>query len=621
MKKIWLAALLSLGFILPTFSVGCGEDTSSSSSASVNDFSESVSGNACASVHTDGNNDGACDDCQENVLVSLDFYSVNDLHGKFDDTSAQIGVDELSTYLKKAKNDNPYTFVLSAGDMWQGSPESNLTKGALMTEWMNEIDFVSMTLGNHEFDWGTDYISSNAQLAEFPFLGINVYERSTGKLASYCQPSVTVEKNGVKVGIIGAIGDCRSSISGEFNQDLDFKTGTALTKLVKAESEKLRAEGTDVVVYSMHEDWGEAYDESLSNGYVDVVFEGHSHQTYAKTDNYGVYHLQAGGDNGKGISHASFQLNLANGNKKVTSARTVTTNVYQSLTDDAVVDRLMDKYEAQIAPAYETLGENDKLRESREILQTCAQLYYQTGVEAWSEYDIFLGGGYMSARAPYKLYAGSLCYADVMNVLPFDNQLVLCSISGKNLKEKFLSERDKYYVYCGDNDKNSVQDNKTYYIVTDTYSSTYSWNNLTEIERYGVKTEHGEYTFARDLLAKYIRQGGWTKEIETSTIPEILAMGSQLDYNVATVEEYAVWGEIISIESPEKYGNMTIEDENGNRLYIYGTWDWAGENRYGYMAVKPQIGDRVLLVGTIKNYQNSAVTKIEMENGRIKEIE
>ena len=88
---------------------------------------------------------------------------MNDLHGKFADTDTQPGVDELSTYLRAATFSNENTILLSSGDMWQGSSESNLTKGLIMTEWMNSLGFVSMTLGNHEFDWGEDAIKDSIQ--------------------------------------------------------------------------------------------------------------------------------------------------------------------------------------------------------------------------------------------------------------------------------------------------------------------------------------------------------------------------------------------------------------------------------------------------------------------------
>lgn len=600
-------------------------DTASDSIGDSSSNEDSTGGCAGAdSEHKDDNDDGKCDNCQENVRVTLDFYAINDLHGKFDDTNAQVGVDELSTYLKQAKSDNPYTFVLSSGDMWQGSPESNITKGALITEWMNEMNFVFMSIGNHEFDWGTDYIENNATLAEFPFLVINVYDKNTNQRADYCQPSVVVEEGDLKIGVIGAIGDCLSSISGDFNKDLDFKTGSELSNLVKVEATRLReVEGVDFVVYSIHADYAE-YDASLSNGYVDLVFEGHSHQNYVKTDSYGVYHVQGGGDNQRGISHAEITLNIANGRRSA-KAENIATTVYANLADDPIVDTLMTKYEEKISFAYQVLGDNIQQRESTEILNLCAQLYYEEGVKAWgSKYNLFLGGGFMNTRAPYNLQAGTLCYGDLMNVLPFDNQLVLCSIKGRDLKEKFLSGRDRYYVYCGEYGQanmNSIVDNQTYYLVTDTYSSTYSSNNLTEIERYAAKNSIGEYIFARDLLAEYIKTGAWgMNDLTPTSIADILAIGNALADNAATADAYAVWGTITSIENTT-YGNMTITDGT-NSLYIYGTYDMDG-NRYDAMTRKPQVGDRVLLVGKIKKYVNTTygTTKVEIEKAVLREIQ
>ena len=204
--------------------------------------------------HKDKNDDGFCDSCNRLVLVYFDLYALNDLHGKFSDTDSQPGVDELTTYFEQARDKNPNTVLLASGDMWQGSPESNLTSGNMMTEWMNRVGFASMTLGNHEFDWGEEAIIENEELAEFPFLAINIYDRETNKQVEYCESSVVVELNGVTVGIIGAIGDCYSSISPDKVEDVYFKTGDELTALVKAESERLRAEeGVEFIVYSLHD--------------------------------------------------------------------------------------------------------------------------------------------------------------------------------------------------------------------------------------------------------------------------------------------------------------------------------------------------------------------------------
>ena len=297
-------------------------------------------------AHKDGNSDGICDSCRESVMTTFDIYSVNDLHGKIADGSDHPGVDELTTYLEKARQTDDNVILLSAGDMWQGSWESNLTDGLLTTDWMNEVGFTAMTLGNHEFDWGEEMIGKNAEFAQFPLLAINVYDRQTDMPVPYCHSSVVVEFDGIQVGIIGAVGDCYSSIAPEKVADVYFKTGPQLTELVKQESLRLRNSGVDFVVYCLHDGYGESvpaeeflsrglmasyYDAFLSDGYVDLVFEGHTHQQYVLRDFYGVYHLQNRGDNRGGISHAEVSINTVTGDFSVDVKELVKHHTYSSL--------------------------------------------------------------------------------------------------------------------------------------------------------------------------------------------------------------------------------------------------------------------------------------------------
>ena len=172
MKKLFVIALAA---ILLISSIGC----------SVSDVIETTSESpqtdsyVCPSgTHTDVDSDAFCDTCSISVTVTVDFYAINDLHGKLLDGNDQPGVDELTSYLKSARDENPNTVFLSSGDMWQGASESNLTHGRMMTDWMNSLSFTSMTIGNHEFDWGEEFIEANAELADFPFLAINIYDRA-----------------------------------------------------------------------------------------------------------------------------------------------------------------------------------------------------------------------------------------------------------------------------------------------------------------------------------------------------------------------------------------------------------------------------------------------------------
>ena len=470
--------------------------------------------------HIDANYNEVCDRCSQSVMTTVDFYSINDLHGKLVDGDDHPGVDELTTYFVNARMADDNVIILSAGDMWQGSAESNLTYGSMMTDWMNEVGFAAMVLGNHEFDWGEVYIEQNEASAQFPFLAINVYERATNTQAEYCQSSVVVEADGIQIGIIGAIGDCYSSIASDKVEDIYFKTGSELTSLVKKESERLRGEGVDFVVYVLHDGYGSSgtttttdvsasqmksyYDVALSDGYVDLVFEGHTHQSYVFMDQYGVCHLQNKGDNKGGISHVEVAFNTVTGSFSIEIEELVDTEHYDTMADAPIVEELLEKYKDEVAIANEVVGQNASRRNSYFLRQTVAQLYYELGLEEWgSEYEIVLGGGFFTVRSPYELPAGEVKYGQLMSLFPFNNDLVLCSIRGRDLLSKFINTSNDKYFICGNQSlMNDIDPNGVYYVVVDTFTSAYDPKRLTVVEEYvsGI--------YARDLLAEYIGQGG-----------------------------------------------------------------------------------------------------------------
>ena len=96
-----------------------------------------------------------------------------------------------------------------------------------------------------------------------------------------------------------------------------------------------------------------------------------------------------------------------------------------------------------------------------------------------------------------------MTYSILQSIFPFDNQLVLCSVKGSDLLSKFInSSNSNYFIARSDN--RTIDPDATYYIIVDSYTSTYAPNRLTEIERYGADI------FARDLLAQYIEDGNFS---------------------------------------------------------------------------------------------------------------
>ena len=200
------------------------------------------------------------------------------------------------------------------------------------------------------------------------------------------------------------------------------------------------------------------------------------------------------------------EFNFANGKIGISEAEIVSKNTYRSYESDSIVAELLEKYKDDIKKADEVLGTLTRYVDSDEICDLVAKVYYEKGLEVWGdEYPIVLGGGFISARSPYDLDRGEVTYADVYSILPFDNQLVLCSISGYDLMRVFVeTDNYRYHIYYeeyGSDAIANIDPNATYYVITDTYSSTYKSNRLTEIQRLG------SGIYARDLLAEYIKDG------------------------------------------------------------------------------------------------------------------
>ncbi|MBQ3215770.1 MAG: 5'-nucleotidase C-terminal domain-containing protein, partial [Oscillospiraceae bacterium] len=207
------------------------------------------------------------------------------------------------------------------------------------------------------------------------------------------------------------------------------------------------------------------------------------------------------------ISHVEVAINTVTNTPSVRLAELVTTSEYDDLDDDPIVESLLEKYEDQISIANQVVGFNGKRRSGDEMRQLVADMYYQAGIERWGqEYDIVLGGGFISVRSPGYLAYGDVTYGMLQALFPFDNQLTLCSVKGRDLWKKFLNtDNDNYFISYGDYGAevyNNIDMNATYYIITDTYSAYYASNKLT------VVAEYDAGVYARDLLADYMTAGG-----------------------------------------------------------------------------------------------------------------
>ena len=150
---------------------------------------------------------------KHNNMKEIKIYSLNDFHGMIFSDNSGSGISKIGDFLVNQKKENDCVIVLSAGDMFQGGSVSTLTKGEALVEAMNIIGFDAMTIGNHEFDWGietilkyNDYNQDNGEL-NCKFIISNIIDKSLNEKPEWALPYTTFIKNGLKIGVLGIIGE------------------------------------------------------------------------------------------------------------------------------------------------------------------------------------------------------------------------------------------------------------------------------------------------------------------------------------------------------------------------------------------------------------------------------
>ena len=103
---------------------------------------------------------------------------------------------------------------------------------------------------------------------------------------------------------------------------------------------------------------------------------------------------------------------------------------------------------------------------------------------------------------------------------------------------------------------------------------------------------------------------------EALTITEANKLGLAHASNTYTTDKYYVTGVIVEIAN-ETFGNVYIQDEEGNKFYIYGLYSADGKTQYNALASKPGVGDEITVWGVIGTYDGKTA---QMKSGWIDEI-
>lgn len=137
------------------------------------------------------------------ILHTNDVHSHIDPFGPEDARNANMGgVARRATLIESIRKDNPYTLLLDAGDIFQGTPYFNYYGGELEFKLMSKLKYDAATIGNHDFDNGIDGLYAQLPHAEFEFISSN-YGFSNTIMNTHVKPYKIFKKDGIKIGVFG----------------------------------------------------------------------------------------------------------------------------------------------------------------------------------------------------------------------------------------------------------------------------------------------------------------------------------------------------------------------------------------------------------------------------------
>lgn len=422
----------------------------------------------------------------------LNILAVNDLHGYCEqDEYGKNGISNLAFMIDDVRNEKSLDDVvlIASGDMFQGTGISNVTKGLAIVEMMNAMNFDCMVLGNHEFDWGLPVVlryfdnDPNNGEANFPLLNSNVYNNN-GTIVDVengnVMRSTIIQKEMVKIGVIGYIGNVYTSISYPMRKDYYFDNDIA--RSVEKIGRQLKDNGCNVIIVAIHggnSSGIENYDQNVeisrlmyNDDYlVDAILNGHTHS------------LQTGY-----ISRSGVNLPLIQSGSNCEALGRIILKIDEDTLDviDAKVSvRRTYEADSKYNKDVEDVLQNQILK-NKEILDEVYSIAgetisYQSSLQPWvgnvmlkgTDADIAIcnSGGLRSNGDIVK--GAPITISNMYMINPFDNFIMIVNVKGREISS-FLNNGAIFYQI--DESIGNIQSDKNYKVAVIDY--VYYWDNF-----------------------------------------------------------------------------------------------------------------------------------------------
>ena len=408
-------------------------------------------------------------------LAVITVIGTNDVHGELVEQTDRGGLTTLSGYVnavREARARDGGVLLVDAGDMWQGTLESNLNEGYSVVEAYNAMGYAAAAIGNHEFDFGPlgpksipesdgdnpfGALQARATRANFPLLGANLIDASTGRIVEWnnVQASAVVQRAGVLIGIIGVLTESTRATTIAANvRDIRI---APLAAAIEEQAKTLRLAGASLIVVVAHAgsrctEFDDPFDTSscrmdgeimrvaqqLPPGLVDHIVAGHVHQGIAHDVN-GIA-VTAAYSNTRAFSRVDFTIDRTSGavvDRRIYPPQPIVageTYEGREVVPDAevvaIAERARDMAAKRRAEPLGVIMDEPALHRTRPE-SPLANLFTDAMLQM-SDADIAIHNVWGGIRA--ELPEGELTYGDVYRVFPFDNRVAIIELTGAQLR-------------------------------------------------------------------------------------------------------------------------------------------------------------------------------------------
>lgn len=429
-------------------------------------------------------------------VVDYDYYA--------DKPSVAVGLARTATLIKQARSEVKNSILIDNGDFIQGNPlgdymakERGLKKGDVhpVFKAMNLLKYDVGNLGNHEFNYGLDFLNESLNDANFPYVSSNIYlddgDTNSANDAPMFDPYVILDrtvvddkgqKHSVKIGVIGFV---PPQITQWDEVNLKGKAITHdIVETAKRYIPEMREQGADVVIAVPHSglsvetakgrDENATYYLSKVEG-LDAILFGHAHKVFpsdAYADLDGV-DVAKGTINGVAATMPGFwgshlglvDLKLdvdSNGKWTVLDGTGSTRGIYKRDgrkkialvdADQKIVDAVKDEHAETISFMRKAVGQTGApINSFFALVQDDPSIQIVTNAQKWYVEKLILGTEYegipaLSAGAPFKaggrggadyytnIPAGEIALKNVADLYIYPNTLRAVLLNGAQVRE------------------------------------------------------------------------------------------------------------------------------------------------------------------------------------------